>query len=186
MASQLISSPRRAVLRVPAGKNRHLDLPKLTSLADHGLDRHVCNGQPWRKCEETHMVPRFYYRRTKQSDGQRVGDEAEKKVFYMLETFGKSEKQQMIVLSNFKFEPLAKYIVAERLEEATQGIMEGDATEGIMKKDGEIDFLIIHRHLGLILMEVKGMEVKGTSEEATSNASKKAKQQLETAKRAAG
>lgn len=71
-------------------------------------------------------------------EGQRVGPEAEKMMFDMLQSFGNSVKYPMIVISSFKHGPLAKLTKTAA-------------------DQGELDFLVIHRDMGLILMEVKGL-----------------------------
>lgn len=77
------------------------------------------------------------------------GDTAELKIFYMLEKFGKETNQPMFVLTQFKISEFIKNVLRQKLP-ADHPIL------GKLKNlEGEIDFLIIHRQIGVILIEVK-------------------------------
>ena len=80
------------------------------------------------------------------------GDDAEQKVFHMLEKFGKSTNQPMFVFTQLKISEFIKTILRLKLP-ADHAIFNSPL---ILGKDLEIiDFLIIHRKIGVILIEVK-------------------------------
>lgn len=80
------------------------------------------------------------------------GDEAELKIFHMLEKFGKSTNQPMFVFTQLKISEFIKTILRLKLP-AAHAIFNSPL---ILGKDLEIiDFLIIHRKIGVILVEVK-------------------------------
>ena len=94
------------------------------------------------------------------------GDTAELKLFHMLEKFGKETKQPMFVLTQLKISEFIKNILHQKLP----------ADHPILGKalDGEIDFLIIHRQIGIVLIEVKATKKFSKSVQG------KAQKQLQT------
>lgn len=78
------------------------------------------------------------------------GDNAELKIFHMLEKFGKETNQPMFVLAQVKITEFIKNVLRQKLP-ANHSIL----TDKLLNLDGEIDFLIIHRQIGIILIEVK-------------------------------
>ena len=79
------------------------------------------------------------------------GDAAELTIFEVLETFGGKTKQPMLVLSKFKFMDFTR--------EVLQKILPADHPTLVKFQDleGEVDFVIVHRRIGVILVEVKAM-----------------------------
>lgn len=94
------------------------------------------------------------------------GDNAELKIFRMLEKFGKETNQPMFVLAQVKITEFIKNVLRQKLP-AEHHIL---STDKFLNLDGEIDFLIIHRQIGVILIEVKAP--KKFSESAQSKARK--------------
>lgn len=81
------------------------------------------------------------------------GDNAELKIFHMLEKFGKETKQPMFVLSQVKITEFIKNVLRQKLA-ADHPILMGN----LLNSSGEIDFLIIHQQIGVILIEVKALK----------------------------
>lgn len=77
------------------------------------------------------------------------GDNAELKIFHMLEKFGKETNQPMFVLAQVKITEFIKNVLRQKLP-ADHPILVDK-----LNLEGEIDFLIIHRQIGVILIEVK-------------------------------
>lgn len=75
------------------------------------------------------------------------GDTAELKIFHLLEKFGEMTKQPMFVLTQLKLSEFLKNVLQQNLP--------GDHPVLKNNFNGEIDFVIIHRKIGVILMEVK-------------------------------
>jgi len=75
------------------------------------------------------------------------GDTAELKIFHLLEKFGEKTKQPMFVLTQLNLSEFLKNVLQQNLP----------ADHPVLKNNfnGEIDFVIIHRKIGVILMEVK-------------------------------
>ena len=94
------------------------------------------------------------------------GDTAELKIFHILEKFGQETMQSMFVLTKVNILDFIKNVLRQKLL-ADHPIL-GENLEG------EIDFLIIHRQIGVILIEVKATEKFSKSLQG------KAKKQLQT------
>lgn len=75
------------------------------------------------------------------------GDDAELKIFELLENWGHNTKQPMFVLTQLKLSEFSKNLL--------QQVLPVDHPFFSKNFDGEIDFAIIHRRIGVILMEVK-------------------------------
>ena len=82
------------------------------------------------------------------------GDNAELKIFHMLEKFGKETNPPMFVLAQVKITEFIKDVLRQKLP-ADHPILSADK---LVNLDGEIDFVIIHRQIGVILMEVKAQK----------------------------
>ena len=95
----------------------------------------------WQNPTETTMVPPVFPFKNKEP-----GYLAEKKIFDLLEEFGKKYNEPMFVVHSHKF--------SELIQEFNHG------TEAVDKKwlNGEHDFVLIHRLYGLIFMQVKAAE----------------------------
>ena len=78
------------------------------------------------------------------------GDNAELKIFQLLEKYGQNTKQPMFVLTQLKLSEFSKNVLQQVLP----------ADHPVLSKNfnGEIDFVIIHRRIGVILMEVKSKD----------------------------
>lgn len=78
------------------------------------------------------------------------GDTAELKIFHLLEKFGEETKQPMFVLTKLEMSEFIKDVLRQKLP----------ADHPIFKRnlDGEIDFMIVHRKIGVILLEVKATQ----------------------------
>ena len=101
------------------------------------------------------------------------GDNAELKIFHMLEKFGKETNQPMFVLAQVKINDFIKNVLRQKLP-ADHPIL----TDKLLKFEGEIaeiDFLIIHRQIGVILIEVKAPK------KFSKSAQSKARKQLQLA-----
>lgn len=96
------------------------------------------------------------------------GDNAELKIFHMLEKFGKETNQPMFVLAQVKITEFIKNVLRQKLP-ADHPILSSDKLSNL---DGETDFLIIHRQIGVILIEVKAPK------KFSKSAQSKAKKQL--------
>ena len=93
----------------------------------------------WQNPTETTMVPPVF----PSSKNKDPGYLAEKKIFDLLEEFGRKCNEPMFVVHSHKF--------SELIQEFNHG------TKAVDKKwlNGEHDFVLIHRQYGLIFMQVK-------------------------------
>lgn len=82
------------------------------------------------------------------------GDEAELKVFHCLEKF--CQKQPMFVLTKFEFGSFITEILTKTTGESKVA-MEGSHTQ-MLESPGEVDFIVVHRNVGILLFEVKATE----------------------------
>lgn len=80
-----------------------------------------------------------------------IGDADELKIFEVLETFGGETKQPMFVLTKFKFKDFTEKVLQKILPADHPTLVKFQHLEG------EVDFVIVHRRIGVILLEVKGM-----------------------------
>ena len=78
------------------------------------------------------------------------GDAAELKIFEALETFGGKTKQPMFVLTRFKFKEFTKQVL--------QKMLPADNPTLVKDLEGEVEFVIVHRRIGVILIEVKATQ----------------------------
>ena len=104
----------------------------------HILDDIYPDGQ-WKNPSKTYMVPcEFSYRKREPDDG----DKTENKFFYLLEDFGKRQREGMFVIYSYHFaEIISKF-------------REGSVDIKQMWKTGEHDFVVIHPKWGIIFFQV--------------------------------
>ena len=121
----------------------------------------------WKSADETRMFPPWFQFRYLSPTGKASGalppnkdlkadlkgDEAELKIFRSLEKFGREKKQPMFVFTKFEFKDFTKEVLsrkgAKNLEQSLQAdLMKNDLTR-------EVDFIVVHKHMGIILLEVK-------------------------------
>lgn len=95
------------------------------------------------------------------------GDIAELEIFQRLEEFGEKTKQPMFVLTKLEISQFTKNVLRQRLP----------ADHSVLSQNlkGEIDFMIINRRIGVILMEVK------SKAEFRKNIQSKARKELQNA-----
>ena len=79
---------------------------------------------------------------TEAEEGHMRGDKAENTIFQAIEKFGVQRHQPMVVFSNFEILKFIKNISDEQ-------------KALFAEQSGEIDFIIIHRCIGVIIIEVK-------------------------------
>lgn len=142
----------------------------------------------WKTKDRTYMFPPvFRFRYTSPTGdaagavelneaerGYMRGDYAESKIFRLLETFGREKYQPMFVFSQFKYK--------EFIEETKEAMRDMHPLFASLedrfvgeKVKGEIDFVVLHRRIGVILIEVKA------NEEFKSSRDEEAKKQLKVA-----
>ena len=139
----------------------------------------------WKKNDRTYMSPPFFRCRyisptgdasgavelTKTEEGYMRGDFAELQIFQCLERFGQETNQPMFVLSQFKYRKFIKEFFPKDcpLVASLKNLLVENEDKG------EIDFVVLHRRIGVILIEVKG------NTEFNSDRYDEAKKQLEFA-----
>ena len=139
----------------------------------------------WKKNDRTYMSPPFFRCRyisptgdasgavelTKTEEGYMRGDFAELQIFQCLERFGQETNQPMFVLSQFKYRKFIKEFFPKDCP-----LVASLKSLFVENEDkGEIDFVVLHRRIGVILIEVKG------NTEFNSDRYDEAKKQLEFA-----
>ena len=139
----------------------------------------------WKKNDRTYMSPPFFRCRyisptgdasgavelTKTEEGYMRGDFAELQIFQCLERFGRETNQPMFVLSQFKCRKFIKEFFPKDCP-----LVASLKSLFVENEDkGEIDFVVLHRRIGVILIEVKG------NTEFNSDRYDEAKKQLEFA-----
>lgn len=93
---------------------------------------------------------------TKSEEVDLKGDIAELKIFRALDKFGRESKQPMFVFTKFEFKDFTERVLSQRLpEDFIQSHFANLSTTDLTR---EIDFLVIHKHVGIILIEVKATE----------------------------
>ena len=139
----------------------------------------------WKKNDRTYMSPPFFRCRyisptgdasgavelTKTEEGYMRGDFAELQIFQCLERFGQETNQPMFVLSQFKYRKFIKEFFPKDcpLVASLKNLLVENGDKG------EIDFVVLHRRIGVILIEAKG------NTEFNSDRYDEAKKQLEFA-----
>ena len=141
----------------------------------------------WKKNDRTYMSPPFFRCRyisptgdasgavelTKTEEGYMRGDFAELQIFQCLERFGQETNQPMFVLSQFKYRKFIKEFFPKDcpLVASLKNLLVENEDKG------EVDFVVLHRRIGVILIEVKG------NTEFNSDRYDEAKKQLEFAEK---
>ena len=140
----------------------------------------------WKTNNRTYMIPPCFKRNyisptgdasgavelTETLKGYIKGDSAELQIFQCLERFGRETNQPMFVLSKFSYRKFIKEFFPKDcpLVTSLKNLLE-------TSKEDEIDFVVLHRRIGVILIEAKGKT------EFNSDRYEKAKKQLEFAER---
>ena len=78
------------------------------------------------------------------------GDSAELELFYVLEKFGNETNQPMFVVPKVKFAKFITNVIRQKVPLDRQPNL-----GKVNFKEAEIDFAIVHHHIGVILIEVK-------------------------------
>ncbi|XP_068699228.1 uncharacterized protein [Montipora foliosa] len=124
----------------------------------------------WKTTDRTYMFPPafpFRYKaptgaasgavRLSKSEEQDVkGDTAELRIFRSLDKFGRETKQPMVVITKFEFTEFIKEVLKQYLGDEEVQAMFADLSE--IDLSGEIDFLVMHRRIGFIIIEAKATE----------------------------
>ena len=87
---------------------------------------------------------------TKHEESDVKGDNAELVLFHGLEKFSREKSQPMFTLTKFEFGDFIKSILSKQVS--------SEECHLLLKSSGEVDFLVIHRYVGIILFEVKAVE----------------------------
>ncbi|XP_066274653.1 uncharacterized protein [Branchiostoma lanceolatum] len=139
----------------------NLSCDKHPQCFDEEVSEWISNNCPdWKKpnVRKTYMIPPTFH--DIQPDNR--GDLTEKRVFDTLEKFGGKTEQPMFVVHSHKFHEL--------FQSLEKGSVKNDDAYWCR---GETDFVIVHRTLGIIFLQVKAAANK------TARAYEKAKEQLE-------
>ena len=167
------------VVKCPAGEYS----PNLEECCEQYLTR---RWPDWKTNDRTYMIPPCFKRNyisptgdasgavelTETLKGYIKGDSAELQIFQCLERFGRETNQPMFVLSKFSYRKFIKEFFPKDcpLVTSLKNLLE-------TSKEDEIDFVVLHRRIGVILIEVKGKT------EFNSDRYELAKKQLEFAER---
>ena len=167
------------VVKCPAGEYS----PNLEECCEQYLTR---RWPDWKTNDRTYMIPPCFKRNyisptgdasgavelTETLKGYIKGDSAELQIFQCLERFGRETNQPMFVLSKFSYRKFIKEFFPKDcpLVTSLKNLLE-------TSKEDEIDFVVLHRRIGVILIEAKGKT------EFNSDRYEKAKKQLEFAER---
>ena len=130
----------------------------------------------WKSSDKTYMFPPCFPSRylaptgeasgavplTKSEEVDLKGDLAELKVFRTLDRFGREGKHPMFVFTKFEFNNFIENIrqrfpedAQSPPEDALQTLWDNLSTVDLTR---EIDFLVVHKRLGMLLIEVKAVE----------------------------
>ena len=124
----------------------------------------------WKTSNRTYMFPpafQFRYtaptgeasgavRLSKSEEVDVKGDIAELQIFRSLDKFGRETKQPMVVVTKFEFKDFMKEVLEQYLPVEEVNAMFSSLSEVDLSR--EIDFLVMHRRIGFILIEVKATE----------------------------
>ena len=121
----------------------------------------------WKSADKTYLFPPWFQYRylgpsgkasgaipfNKDLKADLKGDEAEQNIFRSLEKFGRENKQPMFVFTKFEFKDFTKEVLSQNGSEDLEQSLQVD----LMKNDltREIDFIVVHKCVGVILIEVK-------------------------------
>ena len=84
------------------------------------------------------------------------GDSAELQIFRALDKYGRETNQPMLVITKFEFQEFIDQVLLQNLPSEYVQSLFADLSETDLSR--EIDFLIVHRRTGVILIEVKATE----------------------------
>ena len=155
-------------------------------------DAYLCRLFPeWKKADRTYMFPPVfpfrYIAPTGKASGavplsksEKVdvkGDEAELRIFRALDKFGRQESQPMTVLTKFEFKEFIREVLLRKLPVESVDALFTSTRLSHTDLSREIDFLVVHRRAGVVLIEVKATEKFKT------NRYLDAKKQLEVAEK---
>ena len=84
------------------------------------------------------------------------GDSAELQIFRALDKYGRETNQPMLVITKFQFQEFIDQVLLQNLPSEYVQSLFADLSETDLSR--EIDFLIVHRRIGVILIEVKATE----------------------------
>ena len=84
------------------------------------------------------------------------GDSAELQIFRALDKYGRETNQPMLVITKFEFQEFIDQVLLQNLPSEYVQSLFADLSETDLSR--EIDFLIVHRRIGVILIEVKATE----------------------------
>ena len=84
------------------------------------------------------------------------GDSAELQIFRALDKYGRETNQPMLVITKFQFQEFIDQVLLQNLPSEYVQSLFADLSETDLSR--EIDFLIVHRRTGVILIEVKATE----------------------------
>ena len=124
----------------------------------------------WKTSDRTYMFPpAFPFRYTaptgaasgavglsKSEEIDIKGDAAELLIFRSLDKFGRETNQPMVVITKFKFQEFIDEVLLQNLPVDYVQTLFADLSQTDLSR--EIDFLVFHRRIGVILIEVKATE----------------------------
>ena len=130
-------------------------------LQDNGrrdLDKEICSRlddyyPDWKDPKGTHMVPRSFISKAKNSD---LGEITEKDFFDILKKFGEIKNEPMFVIHSYKF---SEYIPMWQSGKTSSTKM----SNWVM---GEHDFVIVHHVHGVVFFQVKATKTSGGHQKA--------------------
>ena len=136
-------------------------------LQDNGrrdLDKEICSRlddyyPDWKDPKGTHMVPRSFISKAKNSD---LGEITEKDFFDILKEFGEIKNEPMFVIHSYKF---SEYIPMWQSGKTSSTKM----SNWVM---GEHDFVIVHHVHGVVFLQVKATKTSGESWDNNQKASR--------------
>ncbi|XP_068696005.1 uncharacterized protein [Montipora foliosa] len=155
-------------------------------------DAYLCRLFPeWKEADRTYMFPPVFPFRyiaptgkasgavplSKSEEVDVKGDEAELRIFRALDKFGRQESQPMTVLTKFEFKEFIREVLLRKLPVESVDDLFASMTLTDSDLSREIDFLVVHRRAGVVLIEVKATEKFKT------NRYLDAKKQLEVAEK---
>lgn len=153
-------------------------------------DAYLCRLFPeWKRTDRTYMFPPVFPFRyiaptgeasgsvplSKSEEVDVKGDDAELRIFRALDKFGREDNQPMFVLTKFEFKEFTKQVLLGKLP--AENVDSLFASLSITDLSREIDFLVVHKRAGVVLIEVKA------TEKFKSNRYLDAKKQLEVAEK---
>lgn len=124
----------------------------------------------WKTSDRTYMFPpAFPFRYTaptgaasgavglsKSEEIDIKGDSAERLIFRSLDKYGRETNQPMVVITKFKFQEFIDEVLLQSLPGDYFQSLFVDLSQTDLSR--EIDFLVFHRRIGVILIEVKATE----------------------------